>query len=110
MAQAGDVAGCAGRCSLPGASSLQAQPGMTVGPQAGAGGREMVLVKVLSWLPTQGSALGSSCSLGKGLGSCKAPRQHPCYQDRPWFSEHPFIPAGGLWAPLPPITCVGAQP
>lgn len=62
----------------------------------------MMLVKVLSWLPTQGSAMGSRCSLEKELGSCTAPGQHPCCQDRAWPSEHPFISARGLWAPQPP--------
>lgn len=90
--------------------SSRTQLGMTVGPQAGTGGRKMVLVKVLSWLPTQGSAMGSSCSLGKGFRSCTAPRQHPCCQDRPWSSEHPFIPAGGSGHLSLPTTCVSAQP
>lgn len=98
--------GCGRMCRLVGYQEhppSRAQLGMTVGPQAAAGGRKKVLGKVLSWLPTQGSAMGTSCSLGKGLGSCTAPQWHPCCQDRAWSSEHPSIPElGGLWAPHPP--------
>lgn len=93
VGQAEDVERCAGRCPLGARSSpSRAQLGMTPGPQAGAGGKKMGLVKVLSWLPTQGSAMGT---LGKGLGSCTAPGWHRCCQDRA---------SGHL-----PITCLGAQ-